>query len=92
MYLIANPYLVSDASLSSFQNMFNSTTSQLSTSSLSSALSQFAINYLSANYQGSYDAISLSLLTNADDLVVEFDDPIYNNDLHTITVNNVRIS
>jgi hypothetical protein len=92
VYLIANPYLVSDASLSSFQNMFNSTTSQLSTSSLSSALSQFAINYLSANYQGSYDAISLSLLTNADDLVVEFDDPIYNNDLHTITVNNVRIS
>lgn len=65
---------------------------QLSAASLSSALSGFAINYLSAGYEGASDGISMTDSYRADDLVVSFDDPIYNRASATIAVNNVGLS
>lgn len=88
---MTNPALTSDPSPTAFQNMFNGV-SQLSSASLSLALSGFAINYLSAGYEGSLDAISMTSTSNADNLAVSFDDPVYNQGSATITVGNVGLS
>lgn len=71
--------------------MFNGV-SQLTPASLSSALSGFAINYLTASYEGYLDAISMTSNSNADNLAVSFDDPVYNQGSATITVSNVGLS
>jgi hypothetical protein len=66
--------------------------SQLTSASISSALSGFAINFLSSTYLGSTDAISMISATNADNIAVSFDNPIYDSTTATITVPNVQLS
>lgn len=73
IYLITNPYLTSDPSPTAFGNMYD-VTSQISSASLSSALSGFAINYISSStYIGSFNAISLISSSNADSISISFD-------------------
>lgn len=71
--------------------MYNST-GGLSTSSLSLALSGFAISYLSSNFQTYFNAIGMISRTLANDISVSFDEPVFNSASNTITISNVRLS
>lgn len=92
IYLITNPYLTSDPSPTAFGNMYD-VSGQISSASLSSALSGFAINYISGStYIGSFNAISLTYTSNADSISISFDEAVYSQSAATITVPNVRLS
>jgi hypothetical protein len=72
--------------------MFDSN-SQLSASSISSALSGFAINYISSSsYLGSSDAFSMTSVTNPDSISISFDQSVYDTNLGTISIPNVALS
>jgi hypothetical protein len=49
IYLITNPYLTSDPSPISFINMFN-TNKTVTSTTLSAALSQYGIDFMTATY------------------------------------------
>ena len=89
IYMITNPYRISDPSPTAFQNMYG-TDKSLSAVSLASAVSGFAIDYLSSIYQTSFQAIDLiDRNQTTKDLVVNFDKPEYNNG--QIKITNVEI-
>ena len=67
--------------------------SHITTASLSSALSGFAINYIAnSTFIGSYDAISMTSSVNADNILVSFDEPVYSQNYATITIPNIALS
>ena len=90
IYAMTNPYHTNDPSPLAFQNMFDAGNS-LSAVSLASAVNGFAINYLSATYLTSFQAIDLIDRTETTkNLVVSFDKPVYSNG--RITLTNVGIA
>ena len=56
--MITDPYRISDPSPTSFQNLFDSDNT-LSVAAEASALSGFAITYLSADYEGFHQGIDM---------------------------------
>ena len=71
IYIITNPYVSSDAAPTAFQNMYNGI-GELSSSSLSSALSGFAISFLSSTFSGVFDAISMIDISQAQQVSASF--------------------
>ena len=58
IYMVTNPYLISDPSPTAFQNMFGDD-KHLTVVAKSSAVSGFAINYMSVTYRDSFEAIDM---------------------------------
>ena len=69
--------MASDPSTTAFINMYG-TNKELTSASLSSAISNFAINYLSSTYIASYEAIDFISTRNPDKLSISFNQPYYN--------------
>ena len=90
IYMITNPYLISDPSPTAFQNMFGDD-KQLTAATKSSAVSGFAINYMSVTYRDSFEAIDMIDRTEATkSLTVTFDKPTFSNNM--IKVPNVGLA
>ena len=90
IYMVTNPYLVSDPSPTAFQNMFG-TDKHLTTSTKNSAVNGFAINYISATYRDSFEAIDMLDRTETTKILsVTFDKPTFSN--NQIKVPNVGLA
>ena len=90
IYMVTNPYLISDPSPTAFQNMFGDD-KHLTTTAKNSAVSGFAINYILATYRGSFNAIDMIDRTSTTaNLDVSFDKPSYSN--NKIRVPNVGLA
>lgn len=87
--MITDPYRISDPSPTSFQNLFDSDNT-LSATTKASAISGFAISYLSAYYEGFHQGIDMiDRATTTKDLKISFDKPEYKN--NAIKITNVEV-
>jgi hypothetical protein len=90
VYLVSNPEVTTDGSVTTFRNMFDSATNALTTASFSNALSGFSINYMSSGtFQGTFDPISAQNMSSGFTQKAYFDTPVYSNGV--ITIPKVRL-
>lgn len=91
IYLISNPEVTTDASVSAFASLFDPSNQTITSASLSLALSDFFINYIGSGYfRGTFDPIVAEEMGVGFTQSTYFDTPTFSNGV--ITINNVRLS
>lgn len=91
VYLISNPEVTTDSSVSAFASMFDPTNQTITSLSLSHALNDFFINYIGVGYfRGTFDPITAETMGSGFTLTAFFDTPTFSNGV--ITINNVRVN
>lgn len=91
IYFITNRNLTTDPSVALFSSIYDS--NGIKATSLSYALSAFAINYIDSSFKVStFDPLDVITPTSAFRPSFSHDDPTYNNKTQVITINNLYLS
>ncbi len=90
--MATNPELTSDPSPISFDNMFNVTNNQLSSTVLAAALSGYGIDFMSGMFLRTLNARQTSSRDWAEKMQVSFTKPVFNTNTKKIVISDVSLN